>query len=165
MIIKHIALLLFPLILFCSEQKSKILSDIDELKHERSQLKIENKALESEIIHKTQHLKHLDDVILSRDKTIKLINFETYPTFVVKFELSQSRFSLDITDHIKDAANAIEIEIPVDRYYYDVVKKGQVVTDKFRIGSFVLKGSFSNWKMKVIDKYIISQKYERVKSY
>ena len=50
--------------------------------------------------------------------------------------------------------NAIEIQIPVDKEYYDSVEVGQNIADEFRMGSFVFRGTFGNFKVSVIKKEI-----------
>jgi hypothetical protein len=66
----------------------------------------------------------------------------------------QSRFSLDIGDHIKDAANSFTFDIAVDPTYYNKHDVGDPISDEFRVGSALLKGSFSSMKLKVIAKRI-----------
>lgn len=47
--------------------------------------------------------------------------------YVITFEIKQSHFSLDLGKHLKDAMNAIEIEIPVDKEYFDSVEVGDAI--------------------------------------
>ena len=74
--------------------------------------------------------------------------------YVVTFNISQSHFTLDLSQHLKDAMNDISIQIPVDKEYYDSVNVGDVIDDSFRMGSFIFKGSFGNWNITVEDKCI-----------
>ena len=74
--------------------------------------------------------------------------------YVITFNIKQSHFSLDLGEHLKDAMNDISIEIPVDKEYYDSVEVGDVIDDSFRMGSFIWKGSFGNWKVTVESKDI-----------
>lgn len=74
--------------------------------------------------------------------------------YILKLRLKQSHFSLSIKKHIKDATNAIEFEIPVDKEYFDSVKEGDAIVDNFRFGSFVLYGSFGDWEMTVKEKIV-----------
>lgn len=74
--------------------------------------------------------------------------------YVITFEIKQSHFSLDLGKHLKDAMNAIEIEIPVDKEYFDSVEVGDTINDDFRVGSLVMKGSFGSWDITVKDKEI-----------
>jgi len=61
--------------------------------------------------------------------------------YIVEFEIKQSHFTLDISEHLKDSINKLTFEVPVDKDYYNKVRVGQEITDSFRMGSFVMKGS------------------------
>ncbi len=74
--------------------------------------------------------------------------------YILKIRLKQAHFSLSISKHIKDAVNAIDFEIPVDKEFYDSVSKGTEIIDDFRFGSLVLSGSFGDWEMTVKDKEV-----------
>lgn len=55
---------------------------------------------------------------------------------------------------MKDSMNKVTFDIPVDKKYFDSVKVGDSVVDKFRTGSLVLFGSFGNWKVTVVGKAV-----------
>jgi hypothetical protein len=55
---------------------------------------------------------------------------------------------------MKDAMNAIEFELPVDKEFYDNLTIGSEIVDNFRVGSLVMYGSFGSWKMSVVNKQI-----------
>ena len=74
--------------------------------------------------------------------------------YVITFNIKQTHFTLDIGEHLKDSMNDISIEIPVDKEYYDSVEVGDTIDDSFRMGSFIWKGSFGNWKVTVESKDI-----------
>lgn len=74
--------------------------------------------------------------------------------YVITFNIKQTHFTLDIGEHLKDSMNDISIEIPVDKEYYDSVEIGDTIDDSFRVGSFIWKGSFGNWKVTVESKDI-----------
>jgi hypothetical protein len=76
------------------------------------------------------------------------------PKYMLKLRLKQSHLSLSIKKHIKDAFNAIEFELPVDKEFYDSVSEGTEIIDKFRFGSMVLYGSLGDWEMTVKEKYV-----------
>jgi Tfp pilus assembly protein PilN len=78
----------------------------------------------------------------------------TKTKYILKLHLKQSHFSLSITKHLKDYANSIDFEIPVDKEYFDSVEKGTKIVDKFRFGSLVLYGSFGDWEMTVKEKVV-----------
>ncbi len=74
--------------------------------------------------------------------------------YIVEFEIKQSHFTLDISEHLKDSINKLTFEVPVDKDYYNKVYVGQEITDSFRMGSLVMKGSIGKWKITVKNKYI-----------
>ena len=74
--------------------------------------------------------------------------------YVVVINISQSHFTLDLEEHMKDVMNDVDITIPVSKEFYDSVNKGTVIDDSFRMGSFIAKGSIGNWDIIVKDKYI-----------
>jgi hypothetical protein len=53
--------------------------------------------------------------------------------------------------------NAIEFDIPVDKDFYDEVKIGDEILDDFRMGSFIMNGSFGDWKMEVTHKRMVKK--------
>lgn len=76
------------------------------------------------------------------------------PTYVLALEIRQTRFSLDLFEHAKDAMNAAVFQIPVSKDYYEAVRVGTVISDEFRAGSLLFHGSLGNWQVKVINKAI-----------
>ena len=49
----------------------------------------------------------------------------------------------------------LSIQIPVDKEYFDSVNVGDVIDDRFRMGSLIFKGSFGSWDITVEDKQIL----------
>ena len=76
------------------------------------------------------------------------------PKYIVKFKIKQGTFTLDIFEHAKNEMNSIEIEVPVNRDYYNSLSIGRDITDSFKWGSLVIDGDFSTLHMKVIDKRV-----------
>lgn len=76
------------------------------------------------------------------------------PKYIVKFKIKQGTFTLDIFEHAKNEMNAIEIEVPVNRDYYNRLSIGQDITDSFKWGSLVMDGDFSTLHMRVIGKRV-----------
>lgn len=74
--------------------------------------------------------------------------------YVVTLEIKQSHFTLDIGEHVKDSMNKIKLEIPVDKQYFDSINEGEVLSDDFRYGSWLMNGSFGNWKVEILKKEI-----------
>lgn len=74
--------------------------------------------------------------------------------YIVKFKIKQSTFTLDIGEHIKNEMNCIEVEIPVNKSFYNSVSIGTDITDSFKWGSLVMNGDFSTLHMRVVNKRI-----------
>lgn len=74
--------------------------------------------------------------------------------YMVTLKIKQVHYTLDITEHIKDGLNDIEITIPVDKQFYEEIEEGDTLNDDFRWGSLLSKGSFGKWKVIVKEKSI-----------
>lgn len=74
--------------------------------------------------------------------------------YVITLEIKQSHFTLDIGEHVKDSMNKVELEIPVDKQYFDSLNEGDILDDSFRFGSWLMKGSYGSWKVKILKKEI-----------
>ena len=118
----------------CSKTETVTNEDVAKLESEIAQLEAERDRLNEEILD------------------AKIDN--NLAKYVIAFNIKQTHFTLDIGEHLKDAMNDISIEIPVDKDYYDSVEVGDVINDSFRMGSFIWKGSFGNWKVTVESKDI-----------
>ena len=118
----------------CSKTETVTNEDVAKLESEIAQLEAERDRLNEEILD------------------AKIDN--NLAKYVISFNIKQTHFTLDIGEHLKDAMNDISIEIPVDKEYYDSVEVGDTIDDSFRVGSFIWKGSFGNWKVTVESKDI-----------
>ena len=118
----------------CSKTETITNEDVAKLEFEIAQLEAERDQLNDEILN------------------TKIDN--RLAKYVITFNIKQTHFTLDIGEHLKDAMNDISIEIPVDKEYYDSVEVGDTIDDSFRVGSFIWKGSFGNWKVTVESKDI-----------
>ena len=118
----------------CSKTETVTNEDVAKLESEITQLEAERDRLNEEILN------------------TKIDN--NLAKYVIAFNIKQTHFTLDIGEHLKDAMNDISIEIPVDKEYYDSVEVGDTIDDSFRVGSFIWKGSFGNWKVTVESKDI-----------
>lgn len=104
-----------------------------------------------ELKNETERLTTVKGNLTNEIKGIKSEN--GIKRYFVVISIKQSHFSLDITEHIKDDMNAVEVHVPVDEEYYFAVNKGDVLDDSFRSGSFIGKGSIGSWDITVLDKY------------
>ena len=104
-----------------------------------------------------ERLKKENALLAAQVQALKTGSASGGPKYILKIRLKQSHFSLSIKKHIKDAVNAIEFELPVDKEFFDSVSEGTELVDKFRFGSMVLYGSFGDWEMTVKDKEVREQ--------
>ena len=125
----------------CASEEEKLNANIDKLNSEITQLEGTVSELE-----KTR------DTLKNEIADIKVE--KGIAKYVVTFEIKQTHYTLDLEQHMKDEMNAITIQIPVDKEYYDSVSVGTVIDDSFRMGSMIMKGSFGKWKVTIKDKEI-----------
>lgn len=116
--------------------------DNADLKLERSQLQAEIESLQSEV----DTLQEIRDGLIAKDDII----------YVLELEISQSHFTLDLDEHLKDSMNKITIPIQVSEEYYYSVEEGDTLSSEFRTGSFIFKGSIGNWNIKVVNKQTVT---------
>ncbi|MFN7113773.1 MAG: hypothetical protein ACK4PK_05370 [Alphaproteobacteria bacterium] len=70
---------------------------------------------------------------------------------LVELDIRQSSFSLDPTVHIKNAANASQITVPMFVSDYNRMREGQKLDSDFRTGSAIFNGSIS-WRNVTVKK-------------
>ena len=75
--------------------------------------------------------------------------------YIIVIEIKQTHFTLGLLEHVKDKMNKITIEIPTTKEYYNKIRIGDKLNDKFRTGSLIVRGSFGKWKITIVDKKII----------
>lgn len=125
----------------CVTQEERLNANIEKLEVKSLELQKEISALESE-----KSALQYDIIDLKVEAgTAK---------YVLTINIRQSHFTLDIGEHLKDSMNDISIQIPVDKEYFDSLYVGDTINNSFRMGSFIFKGSFGNWKITVADKEI-----------
>lgn len=87
----------------------------------------------------------------------KLREEKGYSKYLITLRIEQTHFTLDLSEHLKDKMNEIEFDITVDKDYYDSVSVGSVISNDFRVGSLILRGTFGNWRVSVVDKQIVME--------
>jgi hypothetical protein len=70
---------------------------------------------------------------------------------LVELDIRQSSFSFDPTVHIKNAANATQITVPMFTADYEKMREGQKLDSGFRTGSAIFNGSIS-WRNVTVKK-------------
>ena len=118
----------------CADEEAMLNSDLVSLRTEVANLKAERDNLKKEVVN------------------IKIEN--NIAKYVLTLTIKQSHFTLDLSQHLKDSMNELEIQIPVDKEYFDSLEVGDTIADDFRMGSFIFCGSFGNWDITVKDKTI-----------
>lgn len=148
---KKIVFILLTVLLFsCTENKEQIQSDVQDLTNSKVKLMKEYQDLSDLKIIKQHEVDSLNEKL----KYLNLYSAGKKPVYILKIHLRQSHFSLSISKHIKDAMNAIDFELPVSEEFYNSVSEGTEILNEFRSGSFILYGSFGDWRMSVKGKEI-----------
>ena len=137
-----VVIMVFSLCACGSEPDEALQAEINRLEVKKSEINSQIDALEDE-------LKALQQTVT--DTKIEIGKAK----YVITLNIRQTHFTFDISQHLKDSMNDISIQIPVDKEYFDSVKVGDVIDDSFRMGSFIFKGSWGNWKVTVEDKDIM----------
>lgn len=133
------ALLLFSVV-GCGERE-RLGAEIEELRTEKIELQTEIADL------------HRDKSAL--EETVSDIRIEhDLVRYIVTLHIGQVHTFWDYTNNIKDSMNAIEIQIPVDKEFFDSVEIGTVINDDLRIGSLIMSGSVGSWDIRISDKSI-----------
>lgn len=131
--------------------KYKILSENDKKYIETiKQLKQEQQDLNTQITKQNSELENINNKIEQQNKVLT-----GTAKYIMKINISQSHFTLDISEHLKDTMNDVDIYIEVSEEYYNKYNIGDIIADDFRVGSMIFKGSYGNWKVKVADKQIV----------
>lgn len=132
---------LFLLFTGCMSESDKNSEVIDNQKNEIQQLDNNISNL------KTQEKQLQNSVIAKKEEN-------GIAKYIVTLNIKQSHFTLDIGEHVKDSMNDIDIQIPVDKEFYESVKEGDILNDSFRFGSLLIGGSIGNWNIKVSSKEV-----------
>lgn len=146
-------ILIFLLAVICmtscytSEDQKRLQQECSQLAAQSRNLRIEVNRLSNQ---KATLYKEVSD--LRAEKGIYSRGKE--PVYLVKFKVKQGTFSLSPGEHIKNEMNAIEMEMPVSRDFYNRLKIGDDLMDKFKGGSFWIDGDLSWLHMKVVSKRI-----------
>ena len=146
----QICVITFILLVACKPTPSDIQERINSLQSHKSELETEVNELEKNVNTLHANIEELT----SKAKEMGIYAEGRTPQYILKLKLKQSHMTLDLAEHAKDAMNAIEFEMPVDKKFYDEVSVGTEIVNDFRTGSFVINGSFGKWKMTVVGKEI-----------
>ena len=112
-----------------------------DLEAEKNHLQSEIDTLQAEV----DTLEKIRDGLIQEDDIVYVI------------ELSQSHYTVDLNEHMKDLLNKITIPIQVSKEYYFSVKEGEILKNEFRVGSLIFKNSSGSWDIKVTSKEIVNK--------
>lgn len=74
---------------------------------------------------------------------------------MLTLEVYESTFTLNPLTHIKNHMNKAIFQIPTTKEFFDKSKEGEKLLDDFKYGSMLIKGSFSNFIVKVVKKEVV----------
>lgn len=114
-----------------------------DLEAEKNHLQSEIDTLQAEV----DTLEKIRDGLIQEDDIV----------YVIELQISQSHYTVDLDEHMKDLLNKITISVQVPKEYYYSVKEGETLKNEFRVGSFVFKNSIGSWDIKVTDKEIVNK--------
>lgn len=126
-----------------SEDDKKYIAKIEELKNKQYEVENQIYTKQSELIEVEKKI----------EENKKIANGSA--KYIMKINIAQSHFTLDMGEHLKDSMNDIDLYIEVSEEYYNKYNIGDTIADDFRVGSLMFKGSFGNWKIKVSEKQIV----------
>lgn len=136
------------------ETSEDVRLELTNLRAERTKLIDANYDLDNRRKSLTTEVEGLNESLESKLHEVGLLSDGQTPLYILEIRLKQSRVSLDLGKHMKDAMNTIKFTIPVSREFYESVNVGTELSDDFRAGSFIMNGTFSSWNMRVVNKSI-----------
>ena len=126
-----------------SEDDKKYIANIEELKKQQQEI-------DKQINTNKNNLSNINKKI---EEQSKIVNRTA--KYIMKINISQTHFTLNLEEHSKDSLNDIDIYIEVSKEFYDKYNVGDKIADDFRVGSLIFKGSFGNWNVRVAEKKIV----------
>ena len=149
--------LLFFLVLIlslisCGENYHR--TQISELKQEHKTLSTQVSTLRNSCDNLRQSQHYLSSQVRELETEKRALSNGYEPNYILTLEIKQATYTLDIGEHIKNNINAISIQIPVSKKFYNSVKVGTRISDEFKYGSLVFNGDFSELRVTVIGKQI-----------
>lgn len=148
--LKHLALVICSLLLLSS--CNPFSSENRKLREDNEQQSRLYSKLSQAIAFKTQEYIVLNNCIKNKYIILKSNGNVHY---IIKVKIHQTSYSLSVSEYIKNKINDIELEIPVDKEYYNSLHIGSRLDEgKLKYGSLLRDGDFSILKMTVINKRI-----------
>lgn len=138
-------------------ERSKLQTEITTLQTKSKTLQTEIKPLQAEVDALQKNRDELQAKVDALQKDSNGLIHKDDTIYILELEISQSHFTLNPKEHLKDSMNKITIPIQVSKEYYDSIKEGDTLSDEFRVGSFIFKGSIGNWNIKVVKKQAVTK--------
>ena len=129
-------------------------TQISELKQEHKTLSTQVSTLRNLCDNLRQSQHYLSAQVRELEVEKRALSNGYEPSYILTLEIKQSTFTLDIGEHIKNSINAISMQIPVSKKFYNSVSVGTRISDEFKYGSLVFNGDFSELRVTVKDKQI-----------
>ena len=129
-------------------------TQISELKQEHKTLSTQVSNLRNSYNNLRQSQHYLSAQVRELETEKQALSHGREPSYILTLEIKQTTYTLDIGEHIKNSINAISMQIPVSKKFYNSVKIGTRISDDFKYGSLVFNGDFSELRVTVIDKCI-----------
>ena len=129
-------------------------TQISELKQEHKTLSTQVSTLRNSCDNLRQSQHYLSAQVRELETEKRALSNGYEPNYILTLEIKQTTYTLDIGEHIKNSINAISMQIPVSKKFYNSVKIGTRISNDFKYGSLVFNGDFSELKVTVKDKQI-----------
>ena len=151
---KKLAFILTTTLCLCSCGSDYYREQVDELKRERSMLHTEVSSLRKSCTTLGNQKSTLQTEVRNLEAEHNALSKGIEPNYILTLEIKQGTFTLDIGEHVKNSINAITMQIPVSKSFYNNVTIGTRITDEFKVGSLILNGDFSKLRVTVKNKEI-----------
>ena len=94
-------------------------------------------------------------VILCSILLLAALNVCAETEYYITLKFTQTSYTLNVWQHVKDSANAFSFTFPTTKRFYDSLKVGQVLDSKFKWASLILnkKNNIGRRKIIVEDKF------------
>lgn len=129
-------------------------TQISELKQEHKTLSTQVSNLRNSCDNLRQSQHYLSAQVRELEVEKRALSNGYEPSYILTLEIKQATYTLNVGEHIKNSINAISLQIPVSKKFYNSVSVGTRISNDFKYGSLVFNGDFSELRVTVKDKQI-----------
>lgn len=129
-------------------------TQISELKQEYKTLSTQVSTLRNSCDNLRQSQHYLSAQVRELEVEKRALSNGYEPSYILTLEIKQATYTLNVGEHIKNSINAISLQIPVSKKFYNSVSVGTRISNDFKYGSLVFNGDFSELRVTVKDKQI-----------